>query len=129
MDKVRRVILKALDSKGLTMQEVSLAIGKNHAYLYQFLHRHVPQKLKEEEREKLSVLLGIKEIDLLPVERHKRHLQKEAKDIDYTKYTDIKLLAEVIYRLQIADLKDLDVKILADHIAVEYAIKLKERGR
>lgn len=64
MDQVRRTILKRLKERNLEMKAVSLEIGKNHAYLQQFLERGVPAKLKEDVRSRLSEVLDLPE-DLL----------------------------------------------------------------
>lgn len=46
------------------MKAVSLEIGKNHAYLQQFIERGVPAKLKEDVRARLSEALDIPETEL-----------------------------------------------------------------
>lgn len=58
MDDVRRFIVDALAEKGLTLKDASLAIGRNHAYLQQFIQRHVPDALPEVARAKLALVLG-----------------------------------------------------------------------
>lgn len=64
MDAVRKLILDKLLELGLTMSEASITIGKNHAYLQQFLKRGVPAQLGEEERARLSGLLQVPETAL-----------------------------------------------------------------
>lgn len=59
MTTPRDVIRARLEELGLSMKEASEAIGKNHAYLQQFLERGVPGQLPEEPRERLAALLGI----------------------------------------------------------------------
>ncbi len=61
MDAVRKLILEKLVERGLTMSEASVKIGRNHAYLQQFLKRGIPAQLGEEERAKLSSLLRVPE--------------------------------------------------------------------
>lgn len=61
---VRKLILDKLAEKGLTMSEASLKIGKNHAYLQQFLKRGHPIELGEKARLPLAELLGVSEDDL-----------------------------------------------------------------
>lgn len=61
MDAVRKLILEKLVERGLTMSEASIKIGRNHAYLQQFLKRGIPMELGENERAKLSDILGIPE--------------------------------------------------------------------
>lgn len=64
MDAVRKLILEKLAEKRLTMSEASIMIGRNHAYLQQFLKRGVPNQLGEREREHLSAVLGVPESEL-----------------------------------------------------------------
>lgn len=64
MDVVRKLILEKLAEKGLTMSEASIKIGKNHAYLQQFLKRGYPMELGEKSRIPLAELLGIPEDQL-----------------------------------------------------------------
>src|SRR3954464_3883055 len=61
MDVVRKLILERLEELGLTMSEVSLKIGKNHAYLQQFLKRGHPLELPEKSRIPLAALLDVPE--------------------------------------------------------------------
>lgn len=61
MDVVRKLILEKLDEIGLTMSEASLKIGRNHAYLQQFLKRGVPAELHERDRAELAGLLKVPE--------------------------------------------------------------------
>ena len=58
---VRELILDKLQELGLTMSEASLKIGKNHAYLQQFLRRGHPLELSEKSRLPLARLLGVPE--------------------------------------------------------------------
>lgn len=59
MDAVRKLIRDKLEELGLTMSEASQRIGRNHAYLQQFLKRGVPAELGEREREQLAELLSV----------------------------------------------------------------------
>lgn len=61
MDAVRALITKRIDELGLDLSEVSTRMGKNHAYMQQFLKRGVPVKLKEDARQKLADILGVDE--------------------------------------------------------------------
>lgn len=60
MTTARELIRQKLDELGLSMKEASEGIGKNHAYLQQYLERGVPGQLPEEPRERLATLLGLK---------------------------------------------------------------------
>ncbi len=42
----------------MTLKDLSLALGRNHAYLQQFIQRNTPRVLPEDAREKLAKLLG-----------------------------------------------------------------------
>lgn len=64
MDSVRDFIARKLKDRGLTMKEASQALGRNHAYLQQFLERGVPASLPEGVRGALAGLLQVEE-DLL----------------------------------------------------------------
>ena len=63
-DVVRRRIQALLTRDALTLAEVSRAIGRNHAYLQQFLRRGTPKALPEEVRIALARYLGIDETEL-----------------------------------------------------------------
>jgi SOS-response transcriptional repressor LexA len=56
---VREFVRGKLAERGLSMKEASERIGRNHAYLQQFLERGIPAVLPEEAREHLAELLGI----------------------------------------------------------------------
>ena len=59
MVDVRDYLREKLAERGLSMKEASERIGRNHAYLQQFLERGVPANLPEEARERLAELLGV----------------------------------------------------------------------
>jgi SOS-response transcriptional repressor LexA len=61
---VRELIREKLFLKQLTMKEASMAMGRNHAYLQQYLERGIPVRLPEDAREALAPLLGVKPGDL-----------------------------------------------------------------
>ncbi len=64
MDDVRKLILEALEERGLTMADASRRMGRNHAYLQQFIHRNVPDTLPEKVRAPLAEILGLSEAQL-----------------------------------------------------------------
>jgi hypothetical protein len=64
MDTVRRTILSAVETGPHTLASLSKAVGKNHAYLQQFVNRGVPVELPERVRKKLSEVLGVEEQEL-----------------------------------------------------------------
>lgn len=61
MDEIRKTILNLLNENGATMKEASLAMGRSHSYLQQFIERGIPQKLKEDDRRKLAKFLKVPE--------------------------------------------------------------------
>lgn len=56
---VRELIRKLLDENRIPLREGSVRLGKNHAYLQQYLERGVPRLLPESVREELAHLLKI----------------------------------------------------------------------
>lgn len=61
MGTVRELIVGKLKERGLSMKEVSEELGRNHAYLQQFLERGIPANLPESVRGRLAVILGVPE--------------------------------------------------------------------
>lgn len=64
MDRVRELVKRRAAEQQKTLAELSKAIGRNHAYLQQFVKRGVPATLPEEIRPKLARLLRVEEQDL-----------------------------------------------------------------
>jgi phage repressor protein C with HTH and peptisase S24 domain len=64
MDKIRKRLSREIELRQMDMKQLSLALGKNHAYVQQFLTRGIPAKLKEQDRRKLSEMLDIPESEL-----------------------------------------------------------------
>lgn len=61
---VRKLILEKLAEHRLNMAEASRAIGRNAAYMQQFLKRGIPTELPERERAALAELLKVPEDSL-----------------------------------------------------------------
>src|SRR3984957_2089751 len=61
MDPVRDLVLRRLDEIGETLKSASVKLGRNHAYLQQFIHRGVPARLPEDTRHALARLIGVGE--------------------------------------------------------------------
>ena len=66
MDVARRRIQALVKRDGVTLAEVSRAIGRNHAYLQQFMRRGTPRALPEEVRFALARYFGVDETELRP---------------------------------------------------------------
>src|SRR6266481_5282545 len=61
MDSARSTIVARVAELGLSLSELSLKVGKNHAYFQQFIKRGVPNRLPEEVRGRVAEILGIDE--------------------------------------------------------------------
>ena len=61
LDPVRQVVRDALVQRHLNMSAVSKMLGKNHAYLHQFLDRGIPAQLPELVRGQLAKILDVPE--------------------------------------------------------------------
>ena len=61
MDVVRSAIVSRVAELGLSLSELSLKLGKNHAYFQQFIKRGVPNRLPERLRGQVAEILGIDE--------------------------------------------------------------------
>lgn len=61
MDVARGAIVSRVAELGLSLSELSLKVGKNHAYFQQFIKRGVPNRLPERVRGQVAEILGIDE--------------------------------------------------------------------
>jgi hypothetical protein len=61
LDEVRRLVLDRSRELGIPMSTISLAIGRNHAYLHQYLKRGNPKFLPEQDRHRLAKVIGVSE--------------------------------------------------------------------
>ena len=64
LDPVRRRLLELLPKSRSNLRMASLALGRNAAYLHQFIHRDTPRVLPEHDREALAEHLGCKPEEL-----------------------------------------------------------------
>ncbi|MES2754152.1 MAG: S24 family peptidase [Pseudomonadota bacterium] len=76
MEQVRANLIAAVERSGISLLRLSRMIGRNDAYLQQFVQRGSPRRLPERERSILSDYLGIPaaalggpEADAVPVRR------------------------------------------------------------
>lgn len=58
-DSVRELVAERAKAEGLSLKDLSLAAGKNHAYFQQFIERGVPRVLPEEIRESIAPMLKL----------------------------------------------------------------------
>ena len=84
LDPTRVVVMKLIQRSGSDLKKASLAIGRNAAYLHQYLYRGTPKTLPGDAREALAVHLGVPDEDLrdpetrraaAPVASHPSHGQ------------------------------------------------------
>jgi len=75
LDPVRLKVLQLIQKSGRDMKATSQAIGKNSAYMQQFLFRGTPRSLSDETREALAQFLGVDEREL----EHSFALPREAR--------------------------------------------------
>ncbi|CUA90662.1 Peptidase S24-like [Chelatococcus sambhunathii] len=68
LDPVRTRVLKLIEDRDTDLKNASLKIGKNAAYLHQFIFRGTPKVLPEDVRQPLAEFLGVDEDSL----RHRR---------------------------------------------------------
>ena len=63
-EEIRKKIARLINERGLNFANVSLAIGKNIAYIQQFIKNGSPRRLGEVERHKLAQILHVDEQEL-----------------------------------------------------------------
>ena len=68
LDTVRHKVLKLIEGQGTDLKNASLAMGRNAAYLHQFVYRGTPKVLSEDDRAALARHLQCDEEEL----RHKK---------------------------------------------------------
>jgi hypothetical protein len=82
-DRPRQALVKAIAKSPhqLTLKDLSLALGRNHAYLQQYLERRSPARLPEDVRYQLAKMLDIPHQSLMPTQL-KKHMLKTLTDIN-----------------------------------------------
>jgi phage repressor protein C with HTH and peptisase S24 domain len=64
MDDVRNTLERLIRERGEDYHSISRLLGRNAAYIQQFMHRGTPRKLAEEDRHLLSRFFGVDEREL-----------------------------------------------------------------
>ena len=67
-DRARAYLLSFLQEKRVDLKTASLAVGKNHAYLQQYVKIHKPMWLPEQVRVRLVRLYGMDDQRLKPAD-------------------------------------------------------------
>ncbi|MBY0354950.1 MAG: hypothetical protein K2Q12_04385 [Rickettsiales bacterium] len=82
MDKVRRNLLNIFrtSAKDIDMKSASLAMGRNHAYLHQFIYKGSPKNLLPADRKSLAQFLSVDEQLFIPTEPESGRLMLEEGD-------------------------------------------------
>ncbi|MDO4161869.1 MAG: hypothetical protein Q4D80_02545 [Pseudomonadota bacterium] len=82
-EEIRKKIACLITERGLNFAKVSLSIGKNIAYIQQFIKNGSPRRLGEVERQKLARLLNVDEQELtdLPLKNSSASAQDVNQDI------------------------------------------------
>ena len=68
-EEIRKKIARLINERGLNFAKVSLSLGKNIAYIQQFIKNGSPRRLGEVERQKLARLLKVDEQELTDFSR------------------------------------------------------------
>lgn len=63
-EEIRKKIARLISERGLNYAKISLQLGKNIAYIQQFIKNGSPRRLGEVERHKLAEILGVDEQEL-----------------------------------------------------------------
>ncbi len=66
LDPTRLLVMKLVQERGTDLKNASIAIGRNAAYLHQYITRGTPKVLPGDAREALAVLLGVPDAKLRP---------------------------------------------------------------
>lgn len=67
IDQIRTHIDHLIKEKGKNYRSLSLAIGKNEAYLHQYINKGSPLRLPEQQRRKLANILEVDEQELTDI--------------------------------------------------------------
>jgi hypothetical protein len=65
-EEIRAFLDKAITERGMNYRQVSLAIGRGHQYIQQYIKSGFPLYLKEEDRKAIAKILNINEQELSP---------------------------------------------------------------
>ena len=64
-DPARRAVRAAVAAAGMTLKQASRALGRNDAYLQQYLYRGTPRRLPEQLRLRLAAITATDQADFL----------------------------------------------------------------
>ena len=64
MNRPQQRVAQLAAERGRSLSDLSRQIGRNVAYLQQFIHRGTPRRLPEDERRHLAMILNVDEREL-----------------------------------------------------------------
>lgn len=67
-DAIRNFVVEKLKEKGLSLNSVSLRLGKNATYLFKYINHKTPQRLPEVQRKQLAAILEVDEQELSDID-------------------------------------------------------------
>lgn len=79
----RARLLELAERQGASLSQLSALIGRNPAYLQQFVHRGSPRKLDEEDRRTLARFFGVDEVELRDSEEKSQTGARAAGKVDW----------------------------------------------
>lgn len=79
-DDIRKKVDKLIKDKGFSLNELSLRIGRENTYLYQYINRGSPKRLAVKEREKLARILEVDERELTDQDAEQMPIRSFLKD-------------------------------------------------
>lgn len=74
MSSARTRLLELARERGTSLSGLSIMIGRNSAYLQQFIKRGTPRKLEEGDRAKLAQFFGVDQSELVDAENKEKSL-------------------------------------------------------
>jgi phage repressor protein C with HTH and peptisase S24 domain len=66
LDDIADLVRTRIEKLGLSLAKVSIDVGKNRAYLHQYLERRIPRQLPADVRSQLARAIGVEESELAP---------------------------------------------------------------
>ena len=108
-DNIRIKIKSLLEERCISMASASIAIGKNSAYLQQYIVKGSPIRLPEEQRKRLSVILDVPEQELTDISVASHSLLSIVDKIDKPTNSISELLSKINNNNEIIFIKMLDI--------------------
>lgn len=75
-DPIRALVIRRMHELGVSELALSQSIGKNNAYINQYLYRGIPERLHEGTRHDIAVALSLNEKDLITPQKENERNKK-----------------------------------------------------